>query len=125
MANGDPINFSDANNSWLNAKNRVEKYKLLDGATGTTDGAWVRVCGARAMALRVSGMDGDVLKCFGEITEDTDVPAATDGYQFCSDVTQDGLYALLGASEVVEYVRASVSTYGAGDITAVLMVAYD
>ena len=95
----------------------IQKGNLLDGATGTTSGAWQQVSGAYPQSVTFSGWGTATAKLL--VSNNASQPADPDNNhpQVGSDVTANTMITL---NFPVKYVKVQVSSYVSGTLTAAI-----
>ncbi len=106
-----------AHGTILTEGNLSRLFCLLDAAGGTTDGVWVELLDFRKeVVLETTGISGDTIEIDG--SNAATKPANTDHGTAITTVTLNGFKRI---SDPPRFVKARVTVFGAGAITANLI----
>lgn len=109
MAHGDPIDSGR-----VSGNSYFRSFRLLDGATATSNGQWVDARGFRRMSVHVSGFGTATVQIRGSNAA-TQPDNGSHGAQLGSDVTSE---SIVDVDLPVRWIKARVSAYTSGTIDA-------
>lgn len=113
MANGDSVYTADPQE-----RSYQSLYALLDGQTGTSDGAWVDLRVTHGTKLvEVSGIGTGTVQLRGSIAA-TQPADSAHGSQIGSDITADGFVTVM---EPVRWMKARKTVAGGSTATTVML----
>lgn len=90
------------------------KATLLDAVATTSNGEWVEVYDCNPLSIEFRGISGDTVQLRGS-NQPTRPANSSDGLQLGADITGNSMVVI---SFPVHWIKAKISAYGAGTISA-------